>query len=118
MFQAYVRGNKTNSGAFFINALWFSLLQFLWLFIIFTMIELFFETGIVRYLSEIYIYIVIILVILLLNLFYIYAPGRKNLIITRFKFSVLHEKVFFYSTILLFFICLWIAVYLAGVLMD
>jgi len=118
LYQAYVRGNKTKSGAFLVNALWFTLFQFLMLFIIFAIVEINLGSELIRYLTNIYIFILIIFVILVFNLMYIFRPGRINRIQTRFSFSLRSEIAFFYSIIILFFIFLWIGVYLAGILLD
>jgi hypothetical protein len=118
MFQAYVRGNKTESGAFLINALWFSLFQFLLIFIIFAIVEINVGALFIGHLVNIHLFFLIIFLLLLLNLLYIYTPGRRNRILTRFSFSTKSEKAFFYSTTILFFVFLWIGVYLAGILLD
>lgn len=118
LFQAYVKGNKTESGAFFINALWFSLFQFLLIFIIFAIIEIKLGTFFIAYLIDIQIFFFVVFVLLLLNLLYIYTPGRRNKILTRFSFNTKIEKAYFYSTIILFFVFIWIGVFVAGILLD
>lgn len=118
LYQAYVRGNKTKSGAFLVNALWVSLFQFLLLFFVFAIVEINLRSDLIGYLSKIYVFILIIFVILVFNLMYIYRPGRINRIQTRFSLSTRNEIAFFYSIIILFFILLWIGVYLAGILLD
>lgn len=118
LYQAYVRGNKTKSGAFLVNALWFSLFQYLMLFTVFAIVEINMGSDLIGYLSEIYIFTLIIVVIIVLNLMYIYSPGRINRIKTRFSFNLRNEIAFFYSIIILFFLFLWISVYLAGLLLD
>lgn len=118
LYQAYVRGNKTKSGAFLVNALWFSLFQYLMLFTVIAIVEINMGSDLIGYLSEIYIFTLIIVVIIVLNLMYIYSPGRINRIKTRFSFNLRNEIAFFYSIIILFFLFLWISVYLAGLLLD
>ena len=118
LFQAYFKGNKTESGAFFINALWFSLFQFLLVFIILAIIEIIVGTSLIAHLVDIQSFFLIIFVILLLNLLYIFKPGRRNIILTRFSLSKKSEKAYFYSTIILFFVFIWIGVYLAGIILD
>jgi len=118
LFQAYVKGNKTESGAFFINALWFSLFQFLLLFIMFAIIEIKVGTFFISHLVDIQFFFLIVFVLLLLNLLYIFTPGRRNKILTRFSLSTRSEKAYLYSTIILFFVFIWIGVYLAGILLD
>ncbi len=113
-YRAYEKGNSTANGAFLMSSLWISLFQFVLLFIILTPIEIYTGLNFFPKLENFYFFALYIIILIGLNNIYLKFSNRKSLILTRFSFSKKKEIIYFVFLVIIFFVSLWIAVYLAN----
>ncbi len=107
-YNAYVRGNKEKLGAFLISSLWFAALQFMWILIILTSIELYLRKQLFNVFDNAYNFTTLLISVIILNNLYLYIGNRKNVILSRFKISKKKEKLYWFILIVFFFISFWV----------
>ena len=111
-YNAYLRGNKSEAGSFFINSLWISLFQFMLLFIVMTIVELSISTKIFTLFENIINFAAFILLILIINNVYLNVGNRKEKILNRVKYPTDVQKKYW----ILFTVTFFIAFITAGIL--
>jgi len=115
LYKTYERGNSTTSGAFLISSLWFSLLQFFWLFIIVSPVEIYTGIDLFPGLENFYFFAIYVIVIVGLNSIYLNFRNRKNLILTRFNFSKKQQINYLIVLVFVFFCSIFLSIYLASI---
>jgi len=103
-YKAYLRGNKSEAGSFFINSLWISLFQYMLLFIVMTTIELSISTKIFLLFENIVNFAAIILLIVIINNVYLTVGNRKEKILNRVQYPLDVQKKYWIFFTVIFFI--------------
>lgn len=107
-YNAYIRGNKEKMGAFFISSLWVAALQFIWILIILTSVELYLRKQLFNVFDNAYNFTAILISLIILNNIYLYIGSRRNKILSRFKISKKKEKLYWLILIVFFFISFFV----------
>ncbi|KAF0201436.1 MAG: hypothetical protein FD170_2753 [Bacteroidetes bacterium] len=104
-YHAYVRGNKESMGAFMINSLWISALQFFLLFSFLVFVEVKMNNSFLDFLYNINFFILTLGFIILINNIYLLLFKRRMIILNRFQMSEKILKIYWFLIIGIFFIC-------------
>jgi uncharacterized membrane protein YbjE (DUF340 family) len=102
-YHAYVRGNKDTMGAFMINSLWISALQFFIIISFLVFIEVKMNNRFLDFLYNINNFILALGLIILQNNLYLLLFKRKKKILNRFEMSEKMLKIYWFFIIGIFF---------------
>lgn len=104
-YHAYVRGNKENMGAFMINSLWISALQFFIIISLLVFIEVKMDKRFLDFLYNANNFILALGLVILQNNLYLLLFQRKKKILNRFEMSEKSLKIYWLLLIGIFFGC-------------
>lgn len=102
-YTVYVRGNKDTFGAFFMSSLWISALQFFWIIILMTSLELLLEMQFILYVDVYLVPFAIVIFLILMIINNIYISKRKKILLERFSMSKKKEMLYFLAISVFFF---------------
>ncbi len=117
-YRAYIRGNKERFGAFLISSLWIAALQFIWILIILTSIELYLKEKLFNIFTNPYSFVVLLIGVIILNNIYLHIGSRKNKIVNSFETSAKKEKLYWVILIIFFFVSFWLLGYVRHMSKD
>ncbi|MFW5872519.1 MAG: hypothetical protein ACOCVN_00885 [bacterium] len=103
-YHAYLRGNKSSSGSFLIVSLWFSMFQFMLLFILLTILELLINVKLLFVAENIFTFFTFLLLIVLINNLYLHLGKGKGNVLSRYNLKVDKQKKYWMAFSILFFV--------------